>query len=97
MRSLSCLSSRVARVVRPFDRLPAALVHGRRINVKRSFKEGLIKLQREFNTATRKLVRHLDAFYDLVGIEFESRFAPRIRAATHGLNAGGRAREVSNK
>ncbi len=71
--------------------------HGRRINVERSFKEGLVELQREFNAATRKLVRHLDAFYDLAGIEFESRFTPRIRAATHGLNARSRAREASNK
>ncbi|MEJ7015881.1 hypothetical protein [Sinorhizobium meliloti] len=71
--------------------------HGRRINVVRSFREGLVELQREFNVATRKLVRHLDAFYDLVGVEFESRFTPRIRAATHGFNAGSRAREVSKK
>lgn len=71
--------------------------HGRRINVERSFKEGLVELQREFNAATRKLVRHLDAFYDLVGIEFESRFTPRIRAATHGLNARSEAFEASKK
>lgn len=71
--------------------------HGRRINVERSFREGLVELRREFNAATRKLVRHLDTFYDIVGIEFESRFTPLIRAATHGLNAGSRAREASNK
>lgn len=64
--------------------------HGRRINLERSFKEGLVELQREFNAATRKLVRHLDTFYDLAGIEFESRFVPRIRAATHGLNVRSR-------
>lgn len=70
---------------------------GRRINVERSFKEGLVELQREFNAATRKLVRHLDEFYDLAGFEFERRFTPRIRAATHGLNARSRAREASKK
>lgn len=71
--------------------------HGRRINVERSFKEGLVELQREFNAATRKLVRHLDAFYHLVGVEFGSRFTPRIRAATHGLNAKSKACEASTE
>lgn len=70
--------------------------HGRRINVERQFREGLVELQREFNAATRKLAHHLDAFYNIMGIEFENRFTPRIRAATHGLNAGSRAREASN-
>lgn len=60
--------------------------HGRRINLERSFNEGLVELQREFNVATRKLIRHLDTFYSLLEIEFESRFMPLIRAATHGLN-----------
>lgn len=60
--------------------------HGRRINVERSFKEGLVELQREFNVSTRKLVRHLEAFYDQLDFEFESRFGPRMRAAIHGLN-----------
>ncbi len=71
--------------------------HGRRIDVERSFQEGLVELQREFNAATRKLVRHLAAFYDLVETEFESRFTPRIRAATHGLNAGSSVRAESKK
>lgn len=71
--------------------------HGRRINVERSFQEGLVELQREFNSATRKLVRHLQVFYDLIEIEFESRFTPRIRAATHGLNAGSRVSEPKKK
>jgi hypothetical protein len=71
--------------------------HGRRINVERSFQEGLVELQREFNAATRKLVRHVEAFYDLLGIEFESRFTPRIRAATHRLNTESKAREPSKK
>jgi hypothetical protein len=64
--------------------------HGRRINVDRSFKEGLVGLQREFNASTRKLVRQLDGLYDVLWEEFENRFGPKIRAATHGLNAGAR-------
>lgn len=67
---------------------------GRRINVERSFREGLVELQWEFNASTRKLVHHLEAFYDLLGVEFESRFGPRIRAATHGINVSSRTGEV---
>lgn len=64
--------------------------HGRKINLERSFRAGLVELQREFNASTRSLAKRLSEFYDLLGPEFESRFGPRIRAATHGLNAGGR-------
>lgn len=64
----------------------------RKIDVARSFKEGLVGLQRDFNRSTRRLVRHLDELYDLLGEEFEGRFGPLIGAATHGLNAGSRAR-----
>jgi hypothetical protein len=71
--------------------------YGRSIDIERSFQEGLVELQREFNAATRKLVHYLKAFYDLVGIEFETRFRPRVRAATHGLNAGNNLREVSKE
>lgn len=60
---------------------------GRRINVDRSFKEGLVGLQREFNKSTRVLVRQLDRLYNLLWDEFEDRFGPRIRASTHGLRA----------
>lgn len=67
--------------------------NGRRININRSFREGLIGLQREFNGSTRKLVRQLDALYDELWQEFETRFDPRIAAATHGLNAGARRKE----
>lgn len=61
---------------------------GRPINVNRSFREGLVRLQKEFNGSTRTLVRHLDGLYDELWPEFESRFGPRISAATHGLNGG---------
>jgi hypothetical protein len=53
---------------------------GRRINVERSFREGLLERQREFNQASQKLVRQLDRLYDELGMEFESRFVPRFRA-----------------
>jgi hypothetical protein len=57
---------------------------GRPINVARSFSEGLVELQREFNRATRKLVRQLDRLYDLLGAEFEARFSPRFRVGPFG-------------
>jgi hypothetical protein len=60
---------------------------GRKINLERMLKEGLVALQREFNRSTRVLVRHLDRLYDELWHEFEARFGPKIRAATHGLNA----------
>lgn len=61
---------------------------GRKINIDRMLKEGLVELQREFNNSTRVLVRHLNRLYDELQGEFESRFGPRIAAATHGLNRG---------
>jgi hypothetical protein len=64
--------------------------NGRSINLNRSFREGLVGLQREFNGSTRTLVRQLDALYDELWEEFEARFGPRIAAATHGLNAAAR-------
>lgn len=51
---------------------------GCRINVSRSFNEGLVELQREFNHSTRQLVRRLDELYDALAPEFESRFVPRF-------------------
>ncbi len=59
---------------------------GRRINLERMLNEGLVELQREFNRSTRILVRQLARLYDELWREFEARFEPRIRAATHGLN-----------
>lgn len=58
--------------------------NGRPINVERSFREGLVEFQREFNQATRKLVRQLDRLYDELGMEFERRFVPRFRAGPFG-------------
>ncbi len=64
---------------------------GREINIERFFREALDVLQRDFNRATRRLVKQLNGLYDLLGVEFESRFAALVSAATHGLNAGGRS------
>ena len=60
---------------------------GRRIDLPRMFREGLVEIQREFNCSTRKLVRQLDRLYEELWKEFEARFDPRIRASTHCLNA----------
>lgn len=57
---------------------------GRRLNMDRSFREGLVELQKDFNTATRTLVRQLNALYDHIRPEFESRFAPRFRVGPFG-------------
>jgi hypothetical protein len=54
--------------------------HGRRINVERSFKEGLVALQREFNQVTRRLLKQLNRLFDELSSEFESKFSPRFRA-----------------
>jgi hypothetical protein len=62
---------------------------GRRINLERMLKEGLVELQQEFNRSTRPLVRQLDRLYDELSREFEARFEPRTRTATHELNVRG--------
>lgn len=69
--------------------------YGRRINVDRSFKEGLVSIQRDFNRSTRLLKKQLDNLYDLLREEFEDHFGPLIAAATHGLNAGARRNNTS--
>jgi hypothetical protein len=56
---------------------------GRKINVERSFKEGLVSLQRDFNNSTRQLIGHLNQLYDELWPEFEGRFGPLIRNSTH--------------
>lgn len=66
---------------------------GRPINLERSFKEGLVELQREFNMLTRKLVVSLDEFYDRLYEEFHGRFTPRFRARTHHFGVGERIEE----
>lgn len=58
--------------------------NGRRIDIDRYFKEGLVELQRDFNRVTRRLARQLDRFYDMLSVEFEARFVPRFRAGPFG-------------
>jgi len=70
--------------------------NGRRINVDRSFKEGLVGIQRDFNGSTRLLKNQLDNLYDLLREEFEDNFGPLIAAATHGLNAKARRNNISD-
>lgn len=59
--------------------------HGRKINLDRSFKEGLVKRQRDFNRSCRTLLKRLNELYDELWKAFEERFIPRIRASTHEL------------
>jgi hypothetical protein len=69
---------------------------GRRINVGRFFREALVEVQRDFNRATRRLVRLLDSLYDQLWEEFEERFVPLIRVANHGFNAGAKGSSHSD-
>jgi hypothetical protein len=57
----------------------------RKVDLERSMKEGLVELQRDFNRATRKLIIQLNGLYSILSGEFERRFVPRFRAASHGL------------
>jgi len=61
--------------------------YGRKINLDRSFKEGLVKRQRDFNRSCRSLSKRLDELYDELWKAFEGRFVPRVRASTHGLRS----------
>lgn len=69
--------------------------YGRRIDVDRSFKEGLVSIQSDFNRSMRLLKKQLDDLYDLLWEEFEDHFGPLVAAATHGLNAGTRRDNTS--
>jgi hypothetical protein len=60
---------------------------GRSIDVEQSFREGLVKLQQEFNNSARRLIRCLSRLYSNLQPEFEHRFGPLIRNASHGFNA----------
>ena len=71
--------------------------YGRRINVDRSFKEGLVSIQRDFNRSTRLLKKQLDNLYDLLWEVFEDHFGALICAATHGLNTGAQRNNTSAK
>lgn len=60
--------------------------YGRKINVERFLKEGLVELQRDFNRSTRRMVKQLHRLYDHLWEEFEERFGARVRASTHGMS-----------
>lgn len=53
--------------------------NGRQVPIERLFREGLVELQREFNSVMRKVVKQLDHLYDMLYPEFESRFSPRFK------------------
>ena len=63
---------------------------GRKLNLERMFREGLVEVQREFNRVSRRLVRQLNGLYDELSFAFEERFGPRSRTSTHGLRVSGR-------
>ncbi len=60
-------------------------IYGRKLDLDRMAREALVEMQREFNAMARPLKKDLDRLYDLLSVEFEDRFGPRIRASTHGL------------
>lgn len=66
--------------------------YDRPINVDISFKEGLVRLQKDFNHHTKTLLSQLDTVYDLLVDEFEDHFGSLVAVATHELNAGARGK-----
>ena len=56
---------------------------GRKINMELFFREGLVELQRDFNSRCKILARSLDKLYDSLLGEFEGRFKPKFRSAVH--------------
>ena len=60
---------------------------GRNIDVEQWFREGLVRLQQEFNNSTRRLIKCLNRLYSILRLEFEHRFSPLIRNTSHGFNA----------
>jgi hypothetical protein len=58
----------------------ATISDGRKLPMERLFREGLIELQREFNSAMRTVVKQLDRLYDMLHPEFEQRFSPKFKA-----------------
>lgn len=64
---------------------------GRKLDMERMFKEGLVEVQREFNRVTRRLICQLDRLYDRLWPVFEEKFGPKIRNSTHGLRVSRRS------
>jgi len=69
--------------------------HNRRISTKRYLKEGLVRLQRDFNVSNRKLSKGLDHLYDLPFDEFEKRFSPKFNDPQTGFGAKERSKRIS--
>jgi hypothetical protein len=69
---------------------------GRKVDIERMFKEGLVELQREFNQVTRRLARQLDRLYDQLWPAFEAALAPRAQSSTHGLWVRQRRKTIAN-
>lgn len=59
--------------------------HGRKIDLDRFLNDGLSELRQKFNSSLPTLQKQLSAFYDVVGDEFEARFAPKFRGRTKPL------------
>ncbi|MBP6818756.1 MAG: hypothetical protein KBC46_05585 [Ferrovibrio sp.] len=60
--------------------------NGRPLPVERLFREGLVELQRDFNSVMRIVVKQLDGLYDMLHPEFESRFSPKFKAGPFARN-----------
>ena len=58
---------------------------GRRINLNRYMKEGLVELQRDHNKSLRILSKRLNQVYDFIQPEFESRFRTKFRDPEMGF------------
>lgn len=60
-------------------------INGCPINTKRYLREGLVELQGQFNTANRRLAINLNDLYDLLFVEFESRFKLKFHDPERGF------------
>lgn len=61
--------------------------YGRKINLPRYFKEGLVQLQSDFNSMNRHLSKGLLKLYDLLEIEFDERFSRKFNDPQTGYGA----------
>ena len=62
--------------------------NGRPISTEQLFREGLVELQREFNSVMRTVVKQLDRLYDMLFPEFEGRLTPRFSAGAFARQGG---------
>ena len=59
--------------------------HGRRINLNRYMKEGLVDLQRDYNTGLKVLSSRLNQIYDCLHPEFDQRFGSKYNDPDSGF------------